>query len=125
MTFDLDAWISDRFASSEPFTFTFGGEEYELPPQPDPRAAALFDTGQYGHSFALMLGPEQHRKFMASSAPLTRDAVIEVLRRHAAHAGASLGESSASSDSSENTGKRSRPTSNSSTDETSASSDAA
>lgn len=115
MTFDLDAWVADQLAEGVPFTFTFGEESYELPSQPDPRAAALFDVGLYGQSFALMLGPEQHQKFMESSAPLTRDAVLEVIRRHAQHAGASLGESSASSGSSASTAKRSRRTSNGST----------
>lgn len=115
MTFDLDAFVADQLAAGKPFEFTYGGEKYTLPSQPDPRVAGLFDVGLYGQSFALMLGPEQHERFMASAAPLTRDAVIEVIRQHAAHAGATLGESSASSDSSANTGKRSRRTSNGST----------
>lgn len=115
MTFDLDAFIADQLAAGKPFTLTFGGEIYTLPPQPDPRAAGLFDAGLYGQAFALMLGEEQYTRFMASQAPLTRDAVIEVIRRHAAHAGASLGGSSASSDSSASTEKRSRRTSTAST----------
>lgn len=118
MTFDLDAFIADQLAAGQPFELTFGGETFVLPSQPDPRAAALFDAGLYGKSFELMLGNEQYARFMASQAPLTRDAVIEVIRRHAAHAGASVGESSASSDSSGSTARRSKRTSNGSTKST-------
>lgn len=121
MAFDLDAYVADQLAAGTPFEFTFGGETYILPSQPDPRAAVLYDGGLYGEAFRLMLGQEQYERFVASQAPLVRDAVLEVLKRHAKHAGANLGESSASSVSSVNTVTRSRPTSNGSTDSTSAS----
>lgn len=124
MTFDLDAWVADQLNAGQPFTFTFGGVDFELPPEPDPRTAALFDAGLYNEAFRRMLGEDQYRKFIATDAPLTRDAILEIIRKHAEHAGASLGESSASSGSSKPTARRSKRTSNGSSPSTSGTSDA-
>lgn len=116
MTFDLDAFIAEREALVEPFTFTFaGGEWTALTSRPDVRFAMLLDRGDVGGALTLMLGVDGYNRLIATGAPFATEDLVELLKRWTAHAGTSLGESSASSGSSSRTGRRSRPTSKTTT----------
>lgn len=113
--FDLDAFIAESLG--EPFVFKFGGEKFTLAPAPDMRIIAEFDGGDMTECLRRTFGAEYDR--FAAVPPekgiLTRDGLLELLKRWAMHQRASLGESSASTGSSKSTGRPSKRISNGST----------
>lgn len=93
--FDLDALA--READGEPFVFTFGGDDYELPAQPDIRVAAVAANGQPLELLEQMLGAEQWGRLMESPAVFTPSLLSALLDAYAKHLGlGDVGESEAS-----------------------------
>lgn len=115
--FDLDALVAER-APRKPFTFRFGGESYTLPAVVDVRAAAALSDGDLTTGLRYMLGAEQWERLAATEVTFDIEALNALLTRYGDHVGASVGESSASTGSSKSTGRRSKPTSNGSTEPT-------
>lgn len=94
MPFDLDAVASE--AAREPFTFTFGGDTYTLPPDVDLRIIGSLTSGDITDALRRMLGEEQWKKLEASPAVLTSDRFSALLNAYLAHSGLNVGEASAS-----------------------------
>lgn len=94
MAFDLDA--VGREAEGEPFTFTFGGEEYVLPAQPDMRVATAASAGRLEEMLERMLGPDQWARLQASPAPFTSVQLDALLTAYGEHLGIDMGNSEAS-----------------------------
>lgn len=94
MTFDLDAVANE--ATGTPFTFTFGGEEYELAAEVDIVAAAALEGGRLYEGLRRMLGAAQLARMEASTAVLDQAKLAALLDAYKAHLGVSLGESKAS-----------------------------
>jgi hypothetical protein len=96
--FDLDAVAKE--ASGEPFTFTLGGEQFELPVLTglDRREFARFLGAIKGEdidgALALLLGGQGWARFDAL--PITMEQVNKLLEAYLAHQGLTPGESSAS-----------------------------
>lgn len=110
--FDLDAFIASQ--DPGPFVFTFGGQEWTWPPKPDLRSIGhlVANPPRWIDALQLMFKPADWERFIEQTGGgLSDDAIIELFRRHATHAGSSLGESSASSDSSKSTARPSKQTS--------------
>lgn len=118
-TFDVDALLAQKDeASRAPKTLTWRGRDWELPPALPLEAADLLARGRYLDVLLMLVGPDQTPAFRAQR-PTMDDA--EAIIDHAVPVlyGITSGESSASSDSSESTGERPRPTSDASTASTS------
>ncbi len=92
--FDLDAIGAE--ATAEPFRFTFGGEEYELPPSIDMLAVPAMVAGDLLGGFRRLFTDEQWRRLQASPATLDLPKMLALLKRYADHSGVSLGEFGAS-----------------------------
>lgn len=112
--FDLDALR--REAAGEPFRFSLGSEEFDLPVQMDQRAALLFaaadrDPGKAEQAFRMLLGVEQWERLLAVPEVVTFDMLVGLMAAYGEHVGISLGESPASSNSSNRAARRSRRTS--------------
>lgn len=111
MAFDLDA-VLDEGDERTPFTFTWDGEEYELPPERDIRAVAAIAAGRLYVGLEALLGTEQWGRIQASPKLLTAAKLRSLLDAYAAHIdGLTSGESSASSGSSKSTARPSKRTS--------------
>jgi hypothetical protein len=108
MPFDLDAAVAEAVATAglEPFRFTFGGEDYELPPRMDIRALGSFTKGDVYDGLRLMLGPDQHERLLASPAVFSDDAFQKLIEAYAEHQGTTIPESAASTSSSLSTAER-------------------
>lgn len=103
MSFDLDALLG------LPFTFTFCGEEYTLPPDVE---FATIDELQAGHpdaAFRRLIGEDQYARMKAAPGTFGARALTAVLEQYMIHLGLREGESEASPDSSQNTPAPSRP----------------
>lgn len=88
--FDLDAL--DVEAMGTPFTFTFGGEEYELPVVADLAVGELLTDGDWSGAIRKMLGPGQWARVVASDAVLDMTRAIELVNAFTAHIGTTAGE---------------------------------
>lgn len=110
MSFDLDALIAEA-EQRPPFEFTFGGEQYELPPDLDITIAVSLSAGDLLGSLQKLLGEEQWARIVASKATFTASAMLTLLERYGEYCGTSLGESAASSRSSKSTVRPSKRTS--------------
>lgn len=121
--FDLDALVSEQEA--EPFAFTWGGRQFLLPRMLDmslQRQLAILDkveTLQAGADpkelvsiLELVIGPELLEELSAARA-LSARAVMGLIQAWQAAQGDALGKSPASSDSSANGARPSKPTSHS------------
>lgn len=95
--FNLDAVANE--ADGIPFDFTFSGEKFQLPPQPDVIAASLFAQGNFHAGLMRMLGPDQWERMLAADEVMTREKLGALLNAYRAHAGADMGESVASTSS--------------------------
>ncbi len=109
MTFDLDATLG------LPFTFTFGGETYTLPPDVDFATLELLDNGKLDDGFRRLLGAEQWERLEASPSTFGMRAFTNVFNAYMAHLGIDAGKSAASPDSSASTVRQSKPTSSGTT----------
>lgn len=121
VAFDLDAYVASQ--DPGPFVFTFGGQEWTWPPQPDLRSVGhlIANPPRVVDALELMFKPADWERFIAhTGGGLNETAIVELFQQHAKHAGSSLGESSASSGSSKSTARPSKPTSKSGTRSTSA-----
>lgn len=98
--FDLDAYEAE--AERKPFTFKLGGESYELPHTEAIEWHQLENLN--GPDLVKLALGDQFARFDKHS--LTAGGYKELQRRWFAHSGVSLGESSASSDSSKSTARR-------------------
>lgn len=107
--FDLDAVI--REAEGDPFVFTFAGDDYELPSQPDIRAIAAMSAGRLDQALSSLLGAEQWEQLQAADAVFDTNALQALMEAYAAHGGTSLGNSQAPTSSSKSTAARSKRTS--------------
>ena len=92
--FDLDALI--RESTAEPFRFRFGGVTFELPPTLDFRIIGALTEGRVDKAFRRMFTAAQWEQIETIEAVLDLNGMLELLKRYAAHSGASLGESQAS-----------------------------
>lgn len=95
--FDLDAVAAE--STKTPFRFTFGGEEYELPPVMDLRIVTSLVSGQMDDAMHRLLGAEQWRRLQASPAMFTNERFTALLNAYMAHTGTDMGEASASTSS--------------------------
>lgn len=111
--FDLEAFVAER--TGAPFKFRFGKHRFTLPPAPDVRAIAAYDGGRYDECLLIMLGAEQYQQFLEAGGLVTREGLLELLKRQAAQQATTLGESSASTRSSSNTRRPSKRTSSATT----------
>lgn len=107
--FNLDAVVAE--ATGEPFRFVFGGDTYEMSPQPDIITARLLQTGQLVAGFERLLGAEQWERLVAASEVLDMPRLVALFEAYADHLGIDLGESEASSSSSKSTARPSKRTS--------------
>lgn len=98
MTFDLDAVVKED--PGAPFDFIFGGEKYQLPPQPDVLAMAALAAGsgpKVEEGLRKLFGVEQHRRLMASPEVLSGEKLDALLNAYQEHlGGVGLGESKGS-----------------------------
>jgi hypothetical protein len=117
MTFDLDA------ALGLPFTFTFDGQEYTLPPDVDFDTITALQSEHLQDAFAGLLGPEQWQRLDASPKVFGARAFTAVMKEYLTHLGLGMGESSASPPSVQNTPVPSRRTFSDTTDTASPTSD--
>jgi hypothetical protein len=105
MSFDLDAVLG------LPFTFTFDGEEYELPVDVPWNVSELLSEGKPEEAFRLLLGPDQWQRLDDAPKVFGPKAFTAVLGAYMEHLGLREGESQASPSSSNDTDGQSRPTS--------------
>ena len=108
MSFDLDALAAE--AGGEPFRFTFGGEEYELPPRIDFRVGVALAEGDSVGAVRYMLG-EHWQRILDSEQTLDGHLAGELLKAYMEHSRTNVGESEASSRSSKSTARPSKRTS--------------
>lgn len=95
--FDLNAAIQEK--ASEPFRFHFGDGDYVLPPTPDLRAIVLLTEGQLAPALRVLLGPDQWAQLEGEAATFGLEAFTALINAYMAHAGTTLPESRASTDS--------------------------
>lgn len=88
--FDLDALEAD--ANKEPFRFRHGGEEFELPFDPDILTVDLFSTGQIAEPLRQLLGAEQYARLNANPATFGASKFMRLMEAYQKHIG--VGESS-------------------------------
>lgn len=106
---DLDAILEGE--QGLPYTFTYGGQEYELAPQIDMRAIILMQGEEIHEAMRVLLGEEQWDRFKRARTRLTPERFQALMQGYAKHQGVGdMGESSASSSSSVGTGTPSRLT---------------
>lgn len=67
MAFNLDEIVDD----GEPFPFTFGGEDYEFPADPDLKFVEYLSEGAFQAALWTLLGEEQYQRLDASKARFT------------------------------------------------------
>lgn len=108
---DLDALVDE----GTPFTFTFGGSEYILPPDPDIRAVAVLGEGDLHGFLRMLLGPDQWAELQASPKAFTSTRFKALITAYFDHTGVSLGELSGSAVPSKRTAGPSKRTSRAST----------
>lgn len=97
MTFNLDAVLAEE--TGAPFSFTFGGEDYDLPPHVDLMVVAAMQDSRLGDGLRKLLGPKQWERMQASEATFDERALTALLEAYMAHVGTTVGESSASTSS--------------------------
>ena len=114
MTFDLDAFVREANGATEPFRFTWGGQEFTWPATLDLRAEMALSEGRLWDALRLLCG-EHYERFLEVGEGFDINAVRALFAAHAAHVGSSLGESSASAGSSPSTQRPSKRTSKSTT----------
>lgn len=105
ISFDLDRVIAERDVTP-PFTFTFGGEVYSLPPRPDMIANTHLVAGRLDEGFERLFGPSQWDRIQKSDAVLDDLGLLQLFEAYQEHMGEDLGESKASPKRSRNTAKR-------------------
>ena len=96
--FDLDAL--SRESTAEPFRFRFGGQTFELPATMDFRIVGALNDGRVDRAFRRLFTTEQWDQLDNIDAVLDLNGIMELLKAYAAHSGAALGESQASTPSS-------------------------
>ena len=111
--FDLDAYLGG------PFTFTFDGQEYSLPPDVSWKASDLLASGDPKGALRELLGEEQWQRLDASPKSFGPRSFTGLVDRYMKHLGLSEGESEASPPSSANTAGPSKPTFSGTTEPTS------
>jgi hypothetical protein len=94
MAFDLDAAGAET-EPVEPFEFTFGGEGYVLPAEPDIRVFALLDGEHLERALALLLGDEQWERMLASTSTFRGRQMSALFEAYGKHAGFDAGKSEA------------------------------
>lgn len=107
--FNLDAVATE--AAGEPFQFTFGGNTYTLPVEPDLVTARLLQKGQVADALGRLLGPEQWDSLVESDEVFTLSHLEALFGAYGEHLGIDMGESPASSSSSKGTARPSKRTS--------------
>lgn len=116
--FDLNALR--REVDGEPFQFKLGDELFELPMIPDQRAGILFaaattDPSKTERALRIMLGEEQWERLLAVPEVLDDEMLGGLMAAYGEHIGTTVGESPASSTSSNRQARRSKRTSSVST----------
>jgi hypothetical protein len=95
---DLDAILDGE--QGLPFTFTFGGEEFTLPPQIDMRALMLMNREDIDGAMSALMGEDQYVRFLKANGRLTQARFEALMKAYARHQGVDdMGESSGSSSS--------------------------
>lgn len=119
VTFDLDS-VLDEDEEREPFTFSWDGDDYELPPVRDMRAVGAIAAGRIYDGLLTLLGPEQWTRLQNSPRVLSAKRLRALLDEYGKYIdGLNSGESSASSNSSGSTAGRSKRASKRTTKSTS------
>jgi len=96
MGIDLDKVITEE-QGRDPYTFTFDGETYTLPPSMDVRAVAAIAAGRLDDGLRILLNPEQWQRLQDSPKVLPVAALEKLFEDYAAYNGVeSLGKSSGS-----------------------------
>lgn len=85
--FDLDAVLAD----GEPFSFTFGGQEYTLPADPPLTVPPLLRAGLDAEAVELLLGAEQWERLSAADPALGMKGATALLVAYQAHLGLAPG----------------------------------
>lgn len=96
--FDLDALA--RESTAEPFRFQFGGCVFDLPATMDFRIIGALNEGRIDRAFRRLFTAAQWDQIETIEAVLDLNGMMELLKAYAAHSGAALGESQASTTSS-------------------------
>jgi hypothetical protein len=104
-----------REAMEQNWDFEFDGQVYVLPGDMDMRAAALLSVGDLEGGLRVLLGAVQWKRLCDSPLVFGSKQLMSLLEAYAADIGVDLGESVASSPSSNATATPSRPTSNGTT----------
>jgi hypothetical protein len=112
--FDLDVLRRER--EQEPFRFRFGGEDFELPASPDVRAVAAWsaaakDESRFEDALKALLGADQWGRLVAVVDVFDMESFQALMGAYGEFTGAAVGESQASSPSSNRAARRSKPTS--------------
>lgn len=102
MGLDLDAIVDD----GEPYEFTFGGEAYQLPPDPDLKFLEYLAEGAFQAALWTVLGEEQYARLDASPAALTTKRAKALFDDYTKSLGIDPGKSSGPPRSSKRTGRR-------------------
>lgn len=114
MEFDLDKVMAEEEAAApDPFTFTFDGETYTMPPLSDVRAIMKIEQdGDLHGGMQQLMGAEQWHRLKASPKLLSTKAIVRLYNEYIVHSnGVSPGESRASTRSSKSTARPSKRTS--------------
>jgi len=91
--FDLDAVLEE----GEPFAFTFGGQEFTFPGDPDIVALEFFDKGDLQNALYVLLGREQYERMdaiPASTARMGQKKFQALMEAYGTHLGVDPGKSS-------------------------------
>lgn len=111
--FDLDALGVEE--TTEPFVFTFGGEEFKIPHHYDPRIFRRANQGDLAGALLAMIGAEQFDRLDKIDKPFDERHMTALFNAWASHDVTSVGEAKASSRSSKSTGRPSKRTSSGTT----------
>lgn len=115
--FDLDAAVADS-EEKPPFVFTFGGETYELPGEPNLLAFTKLASDnplEAYHALLAIFGEDQYRRLEANPKVFGDRALAKFMEAYGDHAGMAPGELPASPPPSNRAVRRSKQTSNGST----------
>lgn len=102
MGLDLDAIVDD----GDPYEFTFGGEVYSLPADPDLKFLEYLAEGAFQAALWVVLGEAQYQRLDASSASLTTKRAKALFDDYTKSLGIDPGKSGGPPKSSKRTGRR-------------------
>lgn len=106
MSFDLDAAVAEaRGEGRTPFEFTFAGNHYTLPPEPDLPTLDALASGEPIDALRALLGETQYDSLVGGGG-FTMTVFKQMLDAYLTHVKVESGESVASANSSEATAEQ-------------------